>query len=189
MYVHIYTHTYVYTRQNYICWKRWSSVTIIVNWKTSFQRLARRISPAGFSLLSNFAKKPCNCIYSVINAFGREAMTASPMEWCNPHVKSCFCGESPPLGSCQEAVRSTRRSAQLSQTLESQLWVSHTIKKKKKNPLAGPIKHFMWNVAAYKLRGKKKKALKQEKRWGVPKPSNNFSVYHDFDEASDPTVI
>lgn len=23
----------------------------------------------------------------------------------------------------------------------------------------------------------------------VPKPSSNFSVYHDFDEASDPTVI
>lgn len=60
------------------------------------------------------------------------------------------------------------------------------------SPSVGPIKHFMWNVAAYKLRAKqKKKALKQEKNkiGAVPKPSNNFSVYHDFDEVSDPTVI
>lgn len=133
---YIYTHLYVYTRQNYICWKRWSSVTIIVNWKTtSFQRLAWRISPAGFSPLSNFSKRAQNCIYSVINAFGKEAMTASPMEWCNPQVKSCFSEESPLSGGCREAVRSTPErclahcSALLSETSESLLWVSHAIEK------------------------------------------------------------
>lgn len=109
-----YTHLYVYTRQNYICWKRWCSVTIIVNWKTSFQRLAWRISPAGFSLPSNFSKRAQNCIYSVINAFGKEAMTASSMEWCNPQVKSCFSEESGLPGSCESRCGAPRGAARLS---------------------------------------------------------------------------
>lgn len=60
-------------------------------------------------------------------------------------------------------------------------------KNKTKNSSAGTIKHFMWDVTAYKLG--EKKPWNEKKMGAVPKPSSNFSVYHDFDEASDPTVI
>lgn len=90
MCIYIHTLICIYTTKLYLL-ERWSSVTIIVNWKTtSFQRLAQRISPAGFSLLSNFSKRPRNYIYSVINAFGKEAMTASPMGGAIPTSRAAF---------------------------------------------------------------------------------------------------